>query len=111
LSKTLQSTVQIVSNGKTKNITILEAIVKQHANKAANGDTKAARLLFDQLKGDQSGSGDNLSALIQEFRARHAGYPTDEPSRREQQSTEDAGPNCPPVPSPFPNDPDNDADI
>jgi hypothetical protein len=76
LAKQLRAPVQIASNGKTKTISMLEAIVKQHTNKAATGDPKAARLIFDHLKDDKSGAGDNLASLIQEFRARHAQHRT-----------------------------------
>jgi len=56
-------------------VPILRAIIKQHLNKAATGDVRAMAVLFDMLKSYRPDSGDNLSELVQEFRAiaaRHA---------------------------------------
>jgi hypothetical protein len=69
--KELRTRVPIVSNGKRKKVSLLEAIVKQHLNKAANGDAKAATIVFNQLKENKPDVGDNLSELVQEFRAVH----------------------------------------
>jgi hypothetical protein len=71
LSKELRARVPIISNGKRRKVTMLEAIVKQYLNKAAGGDSKAAALVFSQLRESNSGAGDNLSELVQEFRALH----------------------------------------
>jgi hypothetical protein len=50
---------------------MLEAIAKQHVNKAANGDSKAATLVVNLFKENKPGIGDSLSELVQEFRAVH----------------------------------------
>jgi hypothetical protein len=70
-SKELQTRVPIINNGKRKKVSLLEAIVKQHLNKAANGDSKAAAMVLNHLKENKPGAGDNLSELVQEFRAVH----------------------------------------
>jgi hypothetical protein len=70
-SKELRKQVPIINNGKRKKVSMLEAIVKQHLNKAANGDSKAAAIVLNHLKENKPGVGDNLSELVQEFRAVH----------------------------------------
>jgi hypothetical protein len=45
--------------------------VRQNINKAANGDIRAAAMLLKLLGSYQSDGGDNLGALVQEFRTRH----------------------------------------
>lgn len=72
LLKELQTRLPIVSNGKSRRVSMLEVIVKQHLKKAANGDSKAAALIFKQLRENASTSGDTLSDLVQEFRAVYA---------------------------------------
>lgn len=71
LSKELRTRVPIVNNGKRKKVSLLVAIVKQHLNKAANGDAKAAALVLNHIKENRPDVGDNLSELVQEFRAVH----------------------------------------
>jgi len=51
---------------------MLRAIVKQQLNKAASGDLRAMAVLFSVLKSYRPDSGDNLSELVQEFRALYA---------------------------------------
>ena len=75
-SRELQSRVPIISNGKRRTIPLLEAIVKQHLKKAANGDLKATAIVFNLLKESDSGAGDNLRDLVQEFRTLHARHLT-----------------------------------
>jgi len=70
-SKELRARVPIVSNGKRTKVSMLVAIVKQHLNKAANGDSKAAAMVLNHLKEIKPGVGDSLSELVQEFRALH----------------------------------------
>lgn len=50
LIETLNEKVAINENGKRKKITKLEAMAKQTANKAASGDVRAARMLFDLIQ-------------------------------------------------------------
>jgi Family of unknown function (DUF5681) len=70
-SKELRTRVPIVTNGKRRKVSMLEAIVKQHLNKAANGDSKAAAMVLNHLKENKPGIGDNLGESVQEFRAVH----------------------------------------
>ena len=72
LAKELRRLVPVKSNGKLLKVSMLEAIVKQNLNKAAGGDLRAASLIFNQLRANKPGSGDNLSVLVAEFRAIHA---------------------------------------
>ena len=71
LSKELRTRVPIVNNGERRKVSMLEAIVKQHLNKAASGDSKAAAIVFNHLKENKLDVGDNLSELVHEFRAVH----------------------------------------
>jgi hypothetical protein len=71
-AKELRTRVPIIKNGKRQKVSMLEAIVKQHVNKAAGGDSKAAAFVFDQLREDMPGVGDRLSDLVQEFRAAYS---------------------------------------
>ena len=75
LRRELSTRIAIVTNGRRLRVPILRAIIKQHLNKAATGDVRAMAVLFDMLKSYRPDSGDNLSELVQEFRAiaaRHA---------------------------------------
>ena len=81
LQKELNTLVPILKNGKKHKISMTRAIVKQLLNKAANGDWRAAAILFNALKLHKPDSGDNLGPLLQEFRALHlhrAGSESDE---------------------------------
>ncbi len=71
LSKELRTRVPIVNNGKRKKVSLLVAIMKQHLNKAANGDAKAAAMVLNLIRENKLEVGDNLSELVQEFRAVH----------------------------------------
>jgi hypothetical protein len=68
----LNSLVSIVTDGKRRKISLLRAILKQHANKAASGNSRSAILLLNELKFRDSQTGDNLGLLVQEFRAINA---------------------------------------
>lgn len=48
---------------------MIRAIIKQHLNKAAAGDTRAAAVLFNLCRFQKVDGGDNLGSLLQEFRA------------------------------------------
>ena len=71
LQKELNTLVPVLKDGKRRRISMLRAIIKQHLNKAAAGDGRAAATLFSALKSYKSNSGDNLGALLLEFRALH----------------------------------------
>ena len=68
---------------------MLEAIVKQHLNKAASGDSKAAAIVFNQLRENKSDVGDNLSDLVQQFRALHNQHVSADPDRSEVRNGEE----------------------
>jgi len=70
-AKELRTQIPIIKNGKRKKVSMLEAIVKQHLNKAANGDAKAAALVLNHLKESKPDVGDKLSDLVKEFRVVH----------------------------------------
>ena len=73
LEKELLALVTMVEEGgKRRKISKLEAILKQHINNAAKGDLKAAALVLSLLKAQQPDASDNLGALLQVFRAKHA---------------------------------------
>jgi hypothetical protein len=72
LRKELSARIAIVKDGKRKRMSMLRAIIKQHLTKAANGDPRAAAIIFNTLKVYKPEDGDNLSELVQEFRAIHA---------------------------------------
>lgn len=71
-AKELRARVRMVRDGKRQNFTMLQVIVKQFLNQAATGDTKAAALVFNQLRENVPGARDQLSDLVQEFRAANA---------------------------------------
>jgi len=71
LQKELNSLVPILKDGKRRRISMLRAIIKQHLNKAAAGDGRAAATVFSALKSYKPNSGDNLGTLLQEFRTLH----------------------------------------
>jgi hypothetical protein len=66
LERALNERVTVTENGKRKNITKLEAMFKQLANKAASGDTRVIRLLIPLAETFQgsSGSAANEDALV-----------------------------------------------
>jgi Family of unknown function (DUF5681) len=88
-SKELRARVPIITNGKRHKVSMLEAIVKQHLNKAASGDSKAAAIVFNQLRENKSDVGDNLSDLVQQFRALHNQHVSADPDRSEVRNGEE----------------------
>ena len=68
LKESLSRVPIITKDGRRHMISKMQAIAKQFATKAANGDYKAARLVLEQLNSGKPDSGDNLANLIQEFR-------------------------------------------
>jgi hypothetical protein len=74
VKKELFAPVTIVEHGKRRKVCMLEAIVKQHTNKAAGGDTKATTMLFKELRFYKSDEGDNLGELLHQFRAVNASH-------------------------------------
>jgi hypothetical protein len=71
LQKELYSLVPVLKDGKRRRISMLRAIIKQHLNKAAAGDTKSMNILLNALRFYKTDNGDNLGVLVQEFRAIH----------------------------------------
>ena len=50
----------------------IETIAMQHTRKAAKGDVKSTRLVFDALKPLENNQDNNLPELTNQFRALHA---------------------------------------
>jgi len=71
LRKELSTRIAIVKDGKRQRMSMLRAIIKQHLTKAANGDARAAAIIFKAIRAYKPETGDNLSELVQEFRAAH----------------------------------------
>jgi len=63
--------VTITEGRKRRRLSKLRVVVRQNINKAANGDLRAAAMLLKLLGSHKSDGGDNLGALLQEFRTRH----------------------------------------
>jgi hypothetical protein len=74
IKKEFFAPVTIVEDGKRRKVCKLEAIVKQHSNKAASGDPKSATMLFNELRFYKSDEGDNLGELLHQFRAVNASH-------------------------------------
>lgn len=69
----LRASVEVTENGKRKRISKREAIVKQHVNKAAAGDPRAAAIVLKQAAVyETENKGNTLKLLLKEFRAHHA---------------------------------------
>lgn len=63
--------VTITEGRQRRRLSKLRVVVRQNINKAANGDMKAAAMLLKLLGSHKSDGGDNLDALVEQFRARH----------------------------------------
>jgi hypothetical protein len=74
IKKEMFTPVTIVEDGKRRKVCKLEAIVKQHSNKAASGDPKSATMLFNELRFHKSDEGDNLGELLHHFRTVNASH-------------------------------------
>lgn len=87
LRKELNSRITVVKNGKRQRLPMLRAIIKQNLNLAAKGDSKAFGNLLKALKAHRPDGGDNLNALVQEFRAIHAQHKASDQERRKPSAT------------------------
>lgn len=76
--KELRSSVVITVGSKSQKVTKLEAIVKQHINKAAQGDAKSTALVLSVLRPGENGQGDKLHELLQEFREKNRRHVADD---------------------------------
>lgn len=63
--------VTITEGRQRRRLSKLRVVVRQNINKAASGDIKAAAMLLKLLGSQKSDGGDNLDALVEQFRARH----------------------------------------
>lgn len=73
--KELNTLVHVVEGNKRRLITKLEAIAKQHTNKAAaTGDLKSTALIMRAVEPRESERIDNLSPVLHELRAIHAAH-------------------------------------
>ena len=87
--KELRSLVMVNVGNKSQKITKLEAIVKQHVNKAASGDPKSTAIVLDVLKPAESNQDNKLPELLQEFREKNARHVAAD--RKREQATDDDG--------------------
>ena len=71
-AKELRKKIQLKEGGKARWMAMIELIAKQYTAKAANGDTKAARLIMDLMRGSGSEQSDNLSPIVNALRSIHA---------------------------------------
>jgi hypothetical protein len=72
IAKELNTKIRVVEGKEPRLISKLEAIVKQHINKAVNGDLKAIALIMRALEPKESEQSNNLSPVLQALRAIHA---------------------------------------
>jgi hypothetical protein len=63
--------VTIIEGRKRRRLSKLRVVVRQNINNAANGDIRATAMLLKLLGARKSEAGDNLDALIEQFRTRH----------------------------------------
>jgi len=87
--KELRSSLIVNVGSKRQRITKLEAIVKQHVNKAASGDPKSTAIVLDVLKPAESNQDNKLPELLQEFREKNARHVAAD--RKREQATDDDG--------------------
>lgn len=71
IQKELNRRITVVKDGIRKRVPLLQLIVTQNLNLAAKGDSKAFSNFLKAVKTHPPASGDNLGALVQEWRAIH----------------------------------------
>jgi hypothetical protein len=89
LRKELNTRITVVKDGKRQRLPMLRAIIKQNLNLAAKGDSRAFGNLLKALKAHRPDGGDNLNALVQEFRAIHAQHKASDQERSNPSETGD----------------------
>jgi hypothetical protein len=73
VDRELSTPITVLENGKRRRITKQRAIAKQHVNRALGGDVRSTELLVSRSRQPQhSGKQDNLPAVLEGFRERHA---------------------------------------
>ncbi len=70
IEKELRTFIVILEDGKQKRVTKMQAIAKQHVNKALK-DPKSTELLFKDRKPNRSDRQDNVNELVEQFRERN----------------------------------------
>ena len=70
--KQARKIVSITIGNQPRRVSMLEAIVMKHTNKAASGDPKSTALVLNALRLVESDQGNNIPELLNEFRAIHA---------------------------------------
>ena len=68
----LRSPITVLEGGERRRISKRRAIVKQHVNRALNGDVRSTELLLKVRERQPSEQEDPLNALLEEFRKEHA---------------------------------------
>jgi hypothetical protein len=89
LRKELNTRVTVVKDGKRKRLPMLRAIIKQNLNLAAKGDSRAFGNFLKALKAHRPDGGDNLNALVEEFRAINARHKASDGERRKTSEISD----------------------
>lgn len=87
----VRKSVIIKVAGKLKKVSMLEAIVTQHAVKAAKGDPKSTAIVLSLLRPFESDNDSKLPELIREFREKNARQVAT--NRTRDRATEDDGSN------------------
>jgi hypothetical protein len=73
VDRELSTSITVLENGERRRITKQRAIAKQHVNRALGGDVRSTELLVSRNRQQQhSGKQDNLPAVLEGFRERHA---------------------------------------
>ena len=70
--KQARKIVSVTIGNQPRRVSMLEAIVMKHTNKAASGDPKSTALVLNALRLVESDQGNNIPELLNEFRAIHA---------------------------------------
>jgi hypothetical protein len=79
-----------LDGGKTRVVSLLEAILARHSFKAAQGDVRSTTLMLELIKSVESDFGNRLPELTQEFREINARLLAAE--RKRNQQSQDGGP-------------------
>jgi Family of unknown function (DUF5681) len=89
LGRELNARIVVVKDGKRQKVSMLRAIIKQNLNMAVKGDSRAFANFLKALTAHRPDGGDNLGALVQEFRAIHEQHKEIDQERRKVSETRD----------------------
>jgi hypothetical protein len=91
LRRELLVLVTVIEDGQRRRVSKLEAILKQHINKAAAGDAKATAMLLNVLRFLNLEEGEGLDRLLQQLRAIHSRHLMAAKRRTRVKDHEEAG--------------------